>query len=73
MSRVGTQQSQLHASTFEPISYRIKDAERLTGISKSMIYLLAARGDITLSRVGRRTLVPRSELERLIEAGRTKA
>ena len=41
----------------DPISVRIADAVRMTGLSKSKIYLLIASGDIEAAKVGRATLI----------------
>lgn len=56
-------------SPFEVIAFRIPDAVRASGLSRSTLYALAAAGKLNLSRIGGRTLVPRVELERLIAAG----
>lgn len=45
------------APTVEPISVRIPDAVRMTGLSKSKIYQLIASGDIEAAKVGRATVV----------------
>lgn len=52
-----------------PLAYRMPDAVRVSGVSKSKLYALAAEGKLRLSRVGGRTLVPHAELQRLIEEG----
>lgn len=56
-------------SAHEPLAYRMKDASKASGLSKSYLYELAAAGRIKLSKVGGRTLVPRTELQRLINEG----
>lgn len=56
-----------------PMAFRIRDAVRVSGLSKSTLYELAAAGKLKLSRVGGRTLVPRAELQRLIEDGQRAA
>jgi len=43
--------------TSEPISVRIPEAVRITGLSKSKIYQLIASGDIEAAKVGRATVV----------------
>lgn len=58
---------------FEVIAFRIPDAVKASGLSRSTIYELAAAGKLKLSRIGGRTLVPRAELERLIAAGQQAA
>lgn len=60
-------------SPFEVIAFRIPDAVKASGLSRSTIYELAAAGKLKLSRIGGRTLVPRAELERLIAAGQKAA
>jgi excisionase family DNA binding protein len=55
--------------TITPLAYRVADAVRVSGVSKSKLYALAAEGRLRLTRVGGRTLVPRTELERLIVEG----
>jgi len=47
----------------------IPEACRLLGISRSTIYRLAAEGRIRLIRIGSRTLVPETELDRLASEG----
>ncbi len=42
---------------FDPISVRIPDAVRMTGLSRSKIYLLIAAGDLEAAKVGRSTVV----------------
>ena len=59
----------LHNHQLRPLAYRMKDAERVSGVSKSKLYQLAADGKLTLTRVGGRTLVPDAELQRLINEG----
>nr|WP_281251230.1 helix-turn-helix domain-containing protein [Novosphingobium mathurense] len=41
----------------EPISVRIPEAVRMTGLSKSKIYQLIGSGDIEAAKVGRATVV----------------
>jgi excisionase family DNA binding protein len=41
----------------EPISVRVPEAVRMTGLSKSKIYQLIASGDIEAAKVGRATVV----------------
>jgi len=61
-------------SSFEldvvPLAYRIRVAEKVSGVSKSKLYQLAKDGKLKLTRVGGRTLVPHDELVRLINEGR---
>lgn len=60
-------------SPFEVIAFRIPDAVKASGLSRSTLYELAAAGKLKLSRIGGRTLVPRAEIERLIAEGQQAA
>jgi len=51
----------------EPLSVRIKEACRLTGIGRSKLYELIASGDIEIVKVGAITLVPISSLKGLLQ------
>ena len=48
---------------------RIKPACDALGISRSHLYALAKRGRIRLVRLGGRTVVPESEIERVLREG----
>ena len=54
----------------DPISMRIPDACRFTGISRSTLYLLIARGEIEVIKLGAATLVLTECLRKLIERHR---
>lgn len=54
----------------EPISMRVPDACRFTGISRSTLYLLIARGEIEIVKMGAATLVLTESLRELIERQR---
>lgn len=54
----------------EPISMRVPDACRFTGISRSSLYLLIARGEIEIVKMGAATLVLTESLRELIERQR---
>ena len=49
-----------------PLAHRVTDAARLLGIGKTSIYALFKSGALRPIRIGGRTLVPASELHRLI-------
>ena len=57
----------------EPISVRIPEACRLTGIGRSKLYELIAEGRIEIVKVGTMTLVPYASLKDLIDEGRGAA
>ena len=54
----------------EPISMRIPDACRFTGISRSTLYLLIASGEVEIVKLGASTLVITQSLRALVEARR---
>lgn len=54
----------------EPISMRVPDACRFTGISRSTLYLLIARKEIEVVKIGSATLVLTDSLRTLIESRR---
>ena len=54
----------------QPITVRIPDACRMTGISRSKLYELIAAGEIEVLKVGRATLVPVAGLNALLERHR---
>lgn len=53
-----------------PITVRIKDACRMTGIGRSKLYLLIAAGEIQVIKVGSMTLIPVSSLESFLGSRR---
>lgn len=50
-----------------PISVRVAEAVRLTGISRSRIYELMSAGDLEHVKVGSSTLILYASLVRLVE------
>ena len=56
----------------EPITVRIAEAIRLTGIGRSKLYELIASGDIETVKIGRCTLITMSSLRALVTTGRGK-
>ena len=57
-------------TSVQPITVRIAEATRLTGIGRSKLYELMASGDLETVKVGRCTLIPMDSLCALIERGR---
>lgn len=51
----------------EPLTITIEDAARELGISRNTAYACARTGQIPTVRLGRRLLVPRAALERLLD------
>lgn len=65
----------LHPSSplaIEPVSMRVPDACRFTGLSRSTLYLLIARGEIEVVKMGAATLVLTESLRSLIEGRRSR-
>jgi excisionase family DNA binding protein len=50
-------------------AFRVEEACRLLGISRTSLYALAKSGQVQLIKIAGRTLVPRSEMERLTCVG----
>jgi hypothetical protein len=57
----------------EPISVRIPEAVRLTGLSRSRIYELMKSGDIEYSKVGSSTLILVRSLRDFVYSRRSEA
>lgn len=55
-----------------PITLRIADACRVTGIGRSKFYELIKAGDIEVIKLGAITLVPMSGIQALLERGRSE-
>lgn len=56
-----------------PLSVRIKEACRMTGIGRSKLYELIAAGDIEVIKVGSMTLVPVEGLRSFLAARRERS
>lgn len=52
----------------DPISIRISEVVRITGLSRSKVYMLIADGDIEAAKVGRATLVYVKSLREFLAA-----
>lgn len=50
-------------------AYRVDEACAALGIGRTALYALSKSGELKLIRIAGRTLVPRSELERLTRVG----
>jgi excisionase family DNA binding protein len=53
----------------QPLVYTVTQTAGLLGISRTLAYELVARGELAHVRLGRRILVPRHALERLLDTG----
>ncbi len=56
---------ELEHSAHERFAYRITDACAALGIGRTSLYKLVERNELRLIRIAGRSLVPRSEIERL--------
>ncbi len=61
-----------HLTGIEPISMRVNDACRFTGISRSTLYLLIASGDVEIIKLGASTLVVTESLRRFVNEKRRR-
>ena len=52
-----------------PKARRVPEACAAIGISKAMLYKLAAQGKVRLVRIGGRTVVAEAEIDRLVSEG----
>lgn len=59
-------------SSAQPLSVRVKEACRLTGIGRSKLYELIAAGEIEVVKVGTITLVPMASLQLFLDRCRTR-
>ncbi len=53
-------------AAFRPRARRVNDACAALGVGRSHLYALAREGKIRLVRIGNRTVVPESEIDRLL-------
>ncbi len=52
----------------ERLTLTVEEAAQLLGISRSFAYEAVAAGELPSIRIGRRVLVPRGALERMLDA-----
>jgi excisionase family DNA binding protein len=52
----------------ERLTYSVEEAAAVLGISRAFAYEAVQRGDIPHLRIGRRILIPRSALQRLVNS-----
>ena len=56
-----------HAPALKPLSVTVNEACRITGISRSKLYLLIGKGRVKTKKIDSRTLVIFASLEALLE------
>jgi excisionase family DNA binding protein len=59
-------------STIEPVAMRVPDACRYVGISRSTLYVLIARREVEIVKLGRSTLVMTESLRQLVDSRRVR-
>lgn len=52
-----------------PLTYRIEQAAKLLGVGRNHCYEAAKRGEIPTIKIGKRILVPKAALDRLLADG----
>lgn len=57
------------ANSNRAAAYRVREGCAALGISRAHLYALEKRKKIRLVRVGRRTLIPADEIDRLVREG----
>lgn len=56
-------------TSLQPRAFTVPDTLRLLSISRSHLYALALKGEVRIVKIGHRTLVPASEIDRLVSGG----
>lgn len=59
----------METSTEAARTYKVEEAARLLGIGRNQCYEALKRGELPSIRIGKRLLVPRTALDRLLENG----
>ena len=52
--------------TNERLTYNVREAAKLLGLSKNSAYQACLKGEIPHLKIGKRILIPRVQLERLL-------
>jgi len=50
----------------ERLLLNVRDVVRITGLSRNSVYGACARGELPVLKIGRRVLIPRRALEKLL-------
>ena len=53
-------------ATDERLTYNVREAAKLLGLSKNSAYQACLKGEIPHLKIGKRILIPRAQLERLL-------
>jgi len=54
------------------LTFTVEETAKLLGIGRNSAYEAVARGEIPVIRVGKRLLVPKAALEKLLSGNQTK-
>jgi excisionase family DNA binding protein len=54
-------------TSLSPRTYRVEEAAQLLGVGRNQFYEALKRGDFPCIRVGKRLLIPRAALDRLLD------
>ena len=57
----------------ERLTYDCRQAAKVLGLSRNSVYQACLKGEIPCLRIGRRILIPRVQLERLLLNGEAKS
>jgi Helix-turn-helix domain len=60
-------------SDHERLAYTINDFCRMIGLGRSTVYAMIAKGDVKVSQIGCRKLIPHSEAIALLDRSRVKS
>jgi excisionase family DNA binding protein len=55
------------STPIEPLAYTVEEAAEACRVSTDTIFRLIARGELRKAKLGRRTLIPRADLEAMLE------
>ena len=58
-----------HTSHLDKLSYSKREAAQVTSLSPRTIGYLIEQGDLRVRKIGKRTIIPASELRRPLEGG----
>ena len=64
---------QRERTTIEPIAMRVPEACHYLGIGRSTLYVLIAKGEVEIIKLGSATLVLTASLRKLVESRRARA
>jgi excisionase family DNA binding protein len=63
----------IETALIEPLAHQIPHAARKLGISRSLLYELIRRGELSLIKLGRRSLIADEDLRACVERHRAAA